>query len=277
MPLPDWPGFLRKSILLPILAAGVFSITAGAHGQTVFSTSSISDAFVTPGATGSLANSNFGAAGALAVAASGLPQGEFQSVLQFQLSGITSQLNGLYGVGQWTVQSVTLDLTASAHPNPIFNPVAAGNFNVSLMQNNSWREGTGTGGLPTSDGITYNSLLGTYINNATDQALGTFAYNGSTSGTLAYSLTLSSGLVTDLLDGDNVSLRLYADDNNVSYLFNSRQGGSGSTSPTLVIDVVPEPGSLALSILGLAALVFRARKKIVSPWNKGALSASHQL
>lgn len=233
-----------------------------ACGQTTLSTNSIADAFVTPGANGSLASSNFGAAGALAVAAPNLPQGEFQTVIKFQLSGITSELNSIYGTGLWSVQSVSLQLTASSHGNSIFNPVAAGNFNISLMQNNSWVEGTGTGGIPANNGITYDTLQSTYINDATDQALGTFSFGGGTTGIADYSLNLSSSLISDLLDGNDVSLRLYAADNQISYLFTSRESGGLTTSPTLVISVVPEPGTLALCTLALAAFsLWRLEKK----------------
>ena len=190
--------------------------------------------------------------GALAIAAPGLPQGEFQTVLKFQLSGISSSLNATYGTGQWSVQSLTLQLTASPHNNSIFNPIAPGNFNISLMQNSSWVEGTGTGSTPTTDGISYNSLQSTYINNVTDQALGTFAFGGNSTGADTYSLNLSPGLVNDLQDGNDLSLRLFAADDVVSYLLSSRQAGM-VLSPTLIIDAVPEPGVLALYALGLAA------------------------
>jgi hypothetical protein len=246
-----WPNFFTKTVMVGLVAA----VAAGAYasGTTVLSTNSISDAFVTPGSDGSLSTSNFGAAGALALSAPGLPQGEFQTVLQFQLSSITSSLNAIYGTGLWTVQSVSLQLTASPHNNAIFNNIAPGQFNVSLMQNNSWVEGTGTGGIPTSDGISFSTLQSTYINNATDQPLGTFSFTGGSSGTATYSLNLSSSLISDLMDGNDLSLRLFAADDTVSYLFSSRSGGSISTRPTLVIDVVPEPSGLAICALALGA------------------------
>jgi hypothetical protein len=147
------------------------------------------------------------------------------------------------------VQSVTLQLSASPHNNAIFDAIAAGNFSVSLMQNNSWVEGTGTGGTPTTNGISYNTLLSTYINDATDQALGTFSFGGGSSGTSNYSLSLSSGLVSNVLAGNILSLRLFAADNQVSYLFSSRQGGSVSNSPTLVITAIQTPVTPALSII----------------------------
>ena len=211
-------------MLLKLLVAGVavvwVTVCSGQPG--LFNSQPIADAFVTPGATGSLSSSNFGAAGSLAIAAGDLPQGQFQSVIKYDLSADVSAFNTEFGVGNWTVQSVSLTLTASPHGNAIFNAVAPGSFGISLMQNNSWTEGTGTGGAPTSEGISFNSLANTYINNSIDQTLGTFSFAGNTSGANSYSLGLSSGLIANILGGDDVSLRLFAADNNVSYLLNSR-------------------------------------------------------
>jgi hypothetical protein len=151
-------------------------------------------------------------------------------------------------------------LTASPHNNAIFNNIAAGQFNVSLMQNNSWVEGTGTGGIPSNDGISFSTLQSTFINNATDQGLGTFSFAGGSSGTANYSLGLTSGLIGDLLQGNQASMRLSAADDVVSYLFSSRSGGTTSTRPTLVIDVVPEPGSAVLCGVGLASVYLFGRQ-----------------
>ncbi|HWD91033.1 MAG TPA: hypothetical protein VG938_01660 [Verrucomicrobiae bacterium] len=232
-------------------------------GQASFSSQSVADAFVTSG--GSLSSSNFGGAGALSLSASGLPQGEFQSVLKFSLAGAENSFNAQFGVGQWTVQSVTLELTSSPHGNSIFNNIAAGRFNVSLMQNNSWVEGTGTGGTPTSDGISFDSLLGVYINNAADQGLGTFSFPGGSSGQNAYTLALSSGLVSDVMSGDDASLRLFAADSTVSYLFSSRSGGAPAAQPTIVVEAtaVPEPGSV---LLCAAALIMFLLLQSVRRW-----------
>src|SRR6478672_2565422 len=132
------------------------------------STSAIADAFVAAGPTGNLADNNYGGGGALAVAAGALPNGEFQSVIRFDLSSVRSSLDAQFGAGQWSIQSVSLQLSSSPHSNVIYNNIAAGLFGVSLMQNNSWVEGTGNASSPTSDGITYNTLQNTYINNAAD-------------------------------------------------------------------------------------------------------------
>jgi len=242
---------MRERLKFLAAIAGTVFTSSLCLGQTAsFSSVSTADAFV----DSAQPNNNFGAAGSLAVAASGLPQGEFQSVLLFDLSGAANSFNTQFGVGGWTLQSVTLELTASPHGNPIFNNVAAGQFNVSLMQNNSWVEGTGTGGKPTTDGISFNSLLSVYVNNAVDQGLGTFSFTGNTSGQNSYGLTLSSGLVSDVTSGGEASLRLNAADSSVSYLFNSRTAGSGEPTLAMQVIAVPEPGSIALSAAALAVL-----------------------
>ena len=199
----------------------------------------------------------------MAIAAPGLPQGEFQTVMQFNLSSAFNSFNAQYGLGGWSIQSVTLQLTSSPHNNAIFNNIAPGQFGISLLQNNSWIEGTGTGGIPTTDGISFNSLQSTYINNATDQALGTFSFPGGSTGANDYSLDLTSGLATDILDGNELSLRLFAEDPNVSYLFSSRGVGAGA-APDLIITVVPEPGTIALAAMGLA-LVWAKRQLCPTP------------
>jgi hypothetical protein len=241
-----------------VFVGAVFMSADICSAQTAsFSSQAVADAFVTTGADGSLSSSNFGAAGALAVSAGGLPQGEFQSVLRFDLSGAESSFNSQFGVGNWTVESITLQLVSAPHSNPIFNNIAAGQFNVSLMQNNSWAEGTGSGGIPSSDGISFSSLQSVYLNNLLDQGLGTFNFPGGSSGANLYSLTLAPGLVSDAMNGDSLSLRLFAADSSVSYLFDSRTGGgSAAFHPFLNVtaEAVPEPESVALSTAVLATL-----------------------
>jgi len=256
-------GFKKYDKMNPILklsllpALSIFAGVPGACAARTFDVTPSADTFVATGSSsnpdGDLSSYNFGGAGALTVESGSLPNGEFQTVIMFNLSGAENYFNSEYGIGAWTVQSVSLQLTSSAHPNPMFNAPAAGQFGVSLMANNSWIEGTGTGGAPATDGITYYSLTNTYINNAADQALGTFQFGGGSSGTSAYGLGLSSGgLVSDVEGGDDLSLRLFPADNNVSYLFNSSRAASGG--PELVITAVPEPGALELAGIGLAAL-----------------------
>jgi hypothetical protein len=248
-PSPIGPCQKRSNGAFRLLFCSILATLCSGLAWTGFAatyaTTPISDAFVATGPTGNLSNNNYGGGGALAIAASGLTNGEFQSVIKFSLSGALSSFNAQFGAGQWSVQSISLQLVSSAHNNAIYNDIVPGLFGVSLMQNNSWVEG--------------NSLQ-SFINNATDQALGTFSFPGGASGSNSYSLSLSSDLSADLLAGSDVTLRFFAADDQVSYLFNSRNVATAG-QPQLIIAVVPEPGSLALfsAAMGLFARTFLRR------------------
>ena len=232
---------------LAIVAA--FSLLPLPLSAATFTLNPIADAFVTTGPTGNLTLNNYGGAGALSIAAPGLSRGEFQSVLQFDLSAARASFDSQFGAGQWSIQSITLSLTASAPNNPIFNTSAAGLFGISWMQNNSWLEGTGTPAAPTTTGITFSSLPG--FLSAGDESLGTFSFAGGTNGTAAYSLGLTPGFSADVLAANVASFRLFAADSTVSYLFDSRNFGTASARPLLSIVAVPEPGALCLLATGL--------------------------
>ena len=216
------------------------------------------DAFATTGPVNDLATNNYGGAGALALSAVGSPKGEFQSVLRFDTSTAKSTFDSLYGAGLWSLQSVTLRLTAASLNNALFNANSAGSFGVSWMQNDGWTEGTGNPNTPTTTGITYSSLQATFINPLADEALGTFSYDGSSSGTFVYTLNTPTGITADLLAGDPVSLRLSAADSAVSYFFDSRSFGTAASRPVLSITAVPEPGTIALLVLGSSLCMVRA-------------------
>src|SRR5215467_14010309 len=156
----------------------LFCLVARPGSAATFTLNPSADAFVTTGPTSNLVNSNYGGAGALSVAAPGSAQGEFQSVLQFGLSGAKSSFDSQFGAGQWSVQTITLQLTAGPPNNPIFNTNAAGQFAISFMQNNSWTEGTGTPQAPTTTGITF-STVSNFVS-ASDELLGTFSFGGGT-------------------------------------------------------------------------------------------------
>jgi hypothetical protein len=224
-----------------------------------FSTGASADSFVAVGPSGNLANNNYGAGNALALAAGGLTNGEFQSVIRFDLSGALAAFNAQYGPGKWSVQSVSLQLTSSGHSNPIYNDIVPGQFGISLMQNNGWLEGTGNASNPANNGISFNSLQNVFINNSADQALGIFNFPGGSSGANNYSLNPASGLLADILNGSNLSLRLFAADNQVSYLFNARTATPVSSGPQLIITAVPEPQVITLAISALVLTIARKR------------------
>ena len=237
-------------------AALALLLSLPVHAAT-FTLNPSADAFVTAGPSGNLSGNNYGAAGALSVAASDLAKGEFQSVLQFDLSAARTSFDTQFGAGQWSIQSIALTLTATSPNNAIFNSSAAGQFGISWMQNDSWTEGAGTPSAPTTAGITVSSLPS--FASAGDESLGSFSFNGAISGAATYALSLTPGFSADALAGNVVSFRLFAADNAVSYLFDSRNFGTASARPLLSIVAVPEPTVLSLLAVG-AALVFGARQ-----------------
>jgi hypothetical protein len=267
-----------KPLFLSILTVSLPQISRLGFADS-YSTGAGADAFVAAGPSGNLADNNYGGGGALALAAAGLPNGEFQSVLRFDLSGARSAFDSRYGAGGWFVQSVSLQLSSSPHSNAIYNDVAPGLFALSLMQNNSWVEGTGNASNPAANGITFNSLHDTFIS-AADQPLGTFSFDGKTSGINSYSLQLTPGLISDIDSGGNVSLRGFAADNAVSYLFSSRVGTPASVQPQLVITAVPEPGALAIFGLGVGMLLLcrpRSGQRWVRPVRSGSFVSQNDL
>lgn len=248
--------FNPHSILAP---AAILLAVAHPSFAATFTTTPIADAYVATGPTGNLSNNNYGGGGALAIAAPGLPNGEFQTVMKFDLGPARASFDATYGAGAWSVESVSLQLSSSPHNNAIYNNIAPGSFGISLMLNNSWVEGSGNASAPGSTGITYNSLVSTFENPAVDQALGTFAFPGGSSGANTYSLDLSPGLASDIMAGNQVTLRLDAADSQVSYLFTSRAATLPADQPQLVITTVPEPGTILLFGLGAAALILRRK------------------
>ncbi len=255
------PAFPRLLLLACLFGECVFSPTA--RGQIVTAAiNPVSDAFVTPGADGSLANNNYGGAGALEVSATGSPNGPFQTAMQFDFSGTKASLDTQIGVGLWSIQMVTLQLTAINPANAIFNPSAAGHVTISWMQSNNWAEGLGTPNLPdttTPNALTYNTLQS--IISANDQTAATFAFNGATSGTVTVSFAPPPGLLAEILAGGLSSFRLYATDSQVSMLVNSRSFPTLTSRPELTLTVIPEPETGALLAIGAAVMGSRATRR----------------
>jgi hypothetical protein len=247
-------------------------LTGAASAATVTLTP-MADAFVTAGSADPNAgspNANYGAAGALQVSGSGSTEGEMQSLLQFNLASAKASFDSTFGVGNWSVDSITLQLgtnfgTQGVQPNnPIFNRINGGIFKIDWLANDNWSEGSGNPGAPTTDGVTFSALAS--LIGAGDETLGAFTYTpvGNTNSPsvppASYALSLEAGFLADITGGNLVSLRAYAGDAGVSYLFNSRSFPTTANRPTLVIDAVPEPSaSVILGFAVLAGFVWRRR------------------
>ena len=244
------------TLTLAIIFKSAFAFSASSSSNPT------ADAFVTTGLSGELVNNNYGGGGSVSVSAPGIDAGRTEAVLQFNLAGAASAFNAQYGAGQWSIQSVTLQLTASSANNPIFNSPAPGTFGISWMQNDSWQEGTGTPSSPGTTGITYNSLQTVFIG-PSDQSLGLFSFDGGTSGARVYNLSLDSGLTGDIVSGSLASFRLSPSDSTMSAVFNSRNFATVANRPVLTVVAVPEPSTIALAGLGLGvvAVRFLARRK----------------
>lgn len=230
-----------------------------------FAANPTADAFVTTGPSGNLSGSNYGGAGAVALSAPGSAKGEFQSVLRFDLAAAAASFDAAFGAGRWTVETIALQHTATSGSHPIFNASAAGTFQISWMQNDSWLEGSGTPAAPVATGITFASLQSTYIG-AADEVLGTFGFDGSTSGASDYLLGLTPGFLADVLAGNAVSLRLLAPEGSTSGVFYSRSFGTASSRPLLTVVAVPEPDPRALCGLGL--VLFGVWRRSPAPFHR---------
>ena len=243
-------------------------LTSGAVGSTTItlqpdSTGSTNgDSFVTTGPTNNLTADNYGGAGALAVSAS-LTNGTFDSLLRFDLSSAASSLNTTYGVGGWNINSVSLQLTTSTVNNAIFNASQTGMFDVGLISSNSWTEGTGNPNTPSLTGVNW-SNMSSLLSGA--QSLGAFNVTNVGDGvTASYSLSSNSTLLNDVFTGGQASFALTADpsDSTMSALFNSRNFGTASRRPALIItaSATPEPGRAMLFLIGAACTLGRRRKR----------------
>lgn len=215
----------------------------------------VADAFV----TSANATGNYGGGGALGISATGLPNGELQALMMFNFSAAKTQLDTTFGVGGWSVESITLQLAASNPGNPVFNsPSAAGNIAIRWFNDDSWVEGTGTPANPNVAGVNFNSLSGLLASGI--EATGSYAFGGGTSGLNVIPLALSSGLFADVTAGSTASLNLYAGDAAVTGVFNSRSFSTPANWPVLTLTAVPEPSTGLTAILALSLSFIRRRR-----------------
>jgi len=224
---------------------------AGAvSGQVTYTNISVADAFVATGSASNILGSdltanNYGGAGNLVIAPSNSLKGEFQTVMRFDISGATNLFNSTYGTNNWVISSVSLSFAsnfggAGEQPNnPIFPKVASGNFVIEWLTTDAWDEGTGNPSIPTTDGITYSSLPDLLTN--LHEVLCTNSYlPPGDNARVAWSLPVKSGFVSDIITNGLVSLRFYAADTQVCYLFNSYNFGR-TNQPKILVTAIPAP------------------------------------
>jgi hypothetical protein len=223
-----------------IFAIALVCFGSLAKGQVTYSSTTSADAFLATGSSNNPAGSdltglNFGAAGTLVVAPAASVKGEFQSVLRFSLSRAVTMFNTNFGAGNWTITNISLTLTSNygsngVQPNnAIFPVISGGNFVIEWLSDNTWAEGTGTPNLPTTDGVTYDSLTLTDLLSGAHAILCTNTYTPPGDNVpVTYTLPLNADFLADVSGGGDVSLLFYAADNQIGYLFNSHEYGRGN-------------------------------------------------
>ena len=221
------------------------------QAQTTYTGTTYADAFLATGSTNNpvgadLTGLNFGGAGTLVVAPANSAKGEFQSVLKFNLSNAVALFNTNYGAGHWTITNVSLQLTSNygtggVQPNnAIFPTISGGTFLIEWLSNDNWVEGTGTPNLPTTDGVTYDSLPDLLSDAHEILCTNTYTPPGNNI-PVTYTLPLTTNLVNDVSAGGDVTLLFSAADDQIGYLFNSYSYGRGN-EPLIEVTVVLNAG-----------------------------------
>src|SRR3569623_203892 len=135
---------LMKTVTI-IAGCTLLLAPVAARASTTATASSIHDTWVTPGPGDTLAGDNFGLGGSLEISGTGLSKGQAQASMTFDLAPVKTAFDTAYGAGQWRVDTVKLELTASMPANGIYNaPTAAGLIQVRWTPANNWVEGKGT-------------------------------------------------------------------------------------------------------------------------------------
>jgi hypothetical protein len=218
-----------------------------AQAQVTYTGTTTDDAFLAAGSPSNplgtnLMDDNFGAAGVLVIAPASSANGEYQTVMKFNLSSATNLFDETYGAN-WTISNLSLAFacnfgTEGAPPdNPIFDDVNGGNFVIEWMADDDWVEGTGRPMAPTMDGVTYDSL-GTLLSEPHEPLCTNTYVPPGNNVYVTWPLPLNACLVTNILAGGPVSFRLYAADDQICYLFNSHNFGNGN-QPLIQVTAVP--------------------------------------
>jgi hypothetical protein len=234
-------------LLTKYLAIALVAVGTATYAQVTYTITTSADAFLATGSPtnpkgANLTNANFGVAGVLYVAPATSANGEYQSVLKFDLAGATDLFNSTCGTN-WMISGISLELTANfgtagTQPdNAVFNPINGGNFIIEWLADDNWVEGTGRPNAPTTDGVAYSSLAALLASAHEPLCTNTYVPPGDNI-SVTWALPLNPDLVKDISSGGPVSFRFYAADNQVSYLFNSHNFGNGN-QPLIHVTAVP--------------------------------------
>ncbi len=242
----------RRAIVFGIMLLCLGSL---AEAQVTYSGMNSADAFLATGSPDNpvgtdLTGLNFGGAGTLVVAPAASAKGEFQSLLKFNLANAVAMFNTNYGAGNWIITGVSLKLTSNygtggVQPNnAIFPAISGGQFIIEWLSTNDWVEGTGTPNLPTTDGVTCDSLSD--LLSVAHEILCTNAYSPPGDNVpVTYALPLNTNLVAEVANGGDVTLLFYAADDQIGYLFNSYSYGRGNEPLILVTANLTQPEMLS--------------------------------
>ncbi len=238
-----------------VFAIALLCFGSIATAQVTYTGTDYADAFLATGSRDNpdgsdLTGLNFGGAGTLVVAPVTSAKGEFQSVIKFNLSNAAALFNTNYGAGNWTITGISLELTSNygtggVQPNnAIFPVISGGQFVIEWLSTNDWVEGTGTPNLPTTEGVTYDSLPDLLSDPREILCTNTYTPPGNNV-PVTYTLPLNTNLVAEVAGGGDVTFLFYAADDQIGYLFNSYSYGRGNEPLILVTANLMQPEMLA--------------------------------
>ena len=259
---------MRIHPFIPALLAATVLFAHGALAQSLSSsTTTIQSAFVTDGTYqgNSQAGYSFGGAGTMALAGANSSNGTFESLLEFNISSDQTAFNNQFGIGNWSISSVTLTLASNVGTqggkasNLLFPTINTGGFGLAYIPDNIWTAGTGTPGSDTTSGVTYNSL-GPIVSGS--ENVGTYTYTPPGNNVaVTYTLSPTSDLLSEITSGTDVSMVAYPTDSNVAYLFNTATFASNHPELTVTAIAVPEPAAWGSILVGFAGMLLLRRRR----------------
>lgn len=267
-----------------VLTSGTFTTGSGAGGSGAGTSTTcmiISDGTSWSGGA-------VGVQGASAPSNIGTTAGAANVSFKFNIGSFVDSLNLTYGIGNWSVTNIQLKFQYTLYANNSRFGAGAGTFDIYWVANDSWTQGTATPTYATTaNGLSSwsggQSLLGSeYYDWSTPSYQGTMDDLGNNSvwvtdktgvrqSVLTYNLAATSDFLSDILtatgSGDaNISLYLMSTSDSLGLTIFT---GGASVLPTLTFDVIPEPGTNVLILLGAGSgfLLWLRRRSVEAHLN----------